>query len=182
MLFADLPGFTELTEELGVGVEPSLTRFLTLSIAAIHAEGGTVDKFIGDSVMAIWNAPHDEPDHALRACRAAASIRDAMHAIPQISPKHNAVRVRIGLNTGVALVGNIGSAERLSYTAIGDAVNLSSRLVGVAKEHGVEIVLSGETLARTDGKLRTRSLGETPIRGRSKPVAIFTINDPSAMD
>jgi class 3 adenylate cyclase len=175
VMFADLPGFTELTEELGVGVEPSLTRFLTLSIAAIHAEGGTVDKFIGDAVMAIWNAPNDEPDHALRACRAAAAIRDAMHAMPPISSKHDAVRVRIGINTGVALVGNIGSAERLSYTAIGDPVNLASRLVGIAKEQGVEIVLSDETLARTRGRLATRALGGVSIRGKTAPVDVHTI-------
>ncbi len=179
VLFADLPGFTELTEELGAGVEPSLTRFLTLSIAAIHAEGGTVDKFIGDAVMAIWNAPHDEPEHALRACRAAAAIRDAMHAMPPIAAKHDAVRVRIGLNSGMALVGNIGSAERLSYTAIGDAVNLASRLVGVAKDKGVEIVLSDETLQLTRGRLDTRTLGSVSIRGKTAPVSVHTI-DPKA--
>jgi class 3 adenylate cyclase len=179
VLFADLPGFTELTEELGAGVEPSLTRFLTLSIAAVHAEGGTVDKFIGDAVMAIWNAPNDEPDHALRACRAAAAIRNALHAMPPLAPKHDAVRVRIGLNTGVALVGNIGSAERLSYTAIGDAVNLASRLVGVAKDKGVEIVLSDETLQKTRGLLHTRTLGSVSIRGKAVPVGVHTIDAPA---
>jgi len=178
VLFADLPGFTELTEELGAGVEPSLTRFLTLSIAAIHAEGGTVDKFIGDAVMAIWNAPTDEPDHALRACRAAAAIRDAMHAMPPVSPKHDAVRVRIGINTGVALVGNIGSAERLSYTAIGDAINLASRLVSVAKDHGVEIVLSEMTLEKTHGRLAARSLGAASIRGKTLPIPVYTVDRP----
>nr|OAP90413.1 hypothetical protein A4U53_29690 [Rhizobium leguminosarum] len=152
-----------------------VSRFLTLSIAAIHAEGGTVDKFIGDAVMAIWNAPNDEPDHAWRACRAAA-IRDAMHAIPPLAPQHDAVRVRIGINSGTALVGNIGSAERLSYTAIGDAVNLASRLVGVAKDKGVEIVLSGETWERADRRLDARSLGETVVRGKSQPVPIFTLD------
>jgi adenylate cyclase len=176
VLFADLPGFTEMTEELGAGIEPHLTRFLTLSIAAIHAEGGTVDKFIGDAVMAIWNAPNDEPDHALRACRAAAAIRDAMHAMPPLAPQHDDVRVRIGINSGIALVGNIGSAERLSYTAIGDAVNLASRLVGVAKEKGVEIVLSGETLDRTRRQLDARSLGEAWVRGKSQSVPIFTLD------
>ncbi|PDT15440.1 adenylate/guanylate cyclase domain-containing protein [Rhizobium sp. J15] len=176
VLFADLPGFTELTEELGSGVEPSLTRFLTSSIAAIHAEGGTVDKFIGDAVMAIWNAPSDEPDHALRACRAAAAIRDSMHAMPPIAPKHDAIRVRIGINSGVALVGNIGSAERLSYTAIGDVVNLASRLVGAAKEKGVEIALSDETFRRTRGHLHARVLGAVNIRGKAVPVCVHTID------
>ncbi|MBX4908968.1 MULTISPECIES: adenylate/guanylate cyclase domain-containing protein [Rhizobium] len=180
VLFADLPGFTELTEEFGAGVEPSLTRFLTLSIAAIHAEGGTVDKFIGDAVMAIWNAPGNVPDHALRACRAAAAIRDAMHAMAPIAPKHDEIRVRIGINTGVALVGNIGSTERLSYTAIGDVVNLASRLVGVAKDKGVEIALSDETLRKTRDLIQTRPLGCVGIRGRIAPVRVHTI-DPADM-
>jgi adenylate cyclase len=178
VLFADLPGFTELTEELGASVEPSLTRFLTLSIAAIHAEGGTVDKFIGDAVMAFWNAPHDDPDHALRACRAAAAIRDAMHSMPPLARKHDAVRVRIGINTGVALVGNIGSHERLSYTAIGDAVNLASRLVSVAKDNGLEIVLSEMTLEKTSGRLPARSLGTANIRGKTLPVPVYTVDRP----
>ncbi|PDS61974.1 adenylate/guanylate cyclase domain-containing protein [Rhizobium anhuiense] len=178
VLFADLPGFTELTEQLGAEVEPSLTRFLTLSIAAIHAEGGTVDKFIGDAVMAYWNAPGAEPNHALRACRAATAIRNAMHALPPLAPKHDAVRVRIGINSGVALVGNIGSSERLSYTAIGDVVNLASRLVGVAKENGVEIVLSDMTLEKTNGELTTRSLGSAMIRGKALPVPVYTIDQP----
>ena len=86
------------------------------------------------------------------------------------------MRVRIGINTGTALVGNIGSAERLSYTAIGDAVNPASRLVGVAKENGVEIVLSEGRLAKTNGQLRAPSLGQPTIRGKSLPVAFTRSN------
>lgn len=175
VMFADLPGFTELTERLGPGVEPHLTSFLTLAVTAVHAEGGTVDKFIGDAVMAIWNAPNDVPDHALRACRAAGAIRAAMHALPAISPDRDAIRVRIGINTGMALVGNVGSTERLSYTAIGDTVNLASRLVGVAKEHGVEIVMSEMTLERTAGRLATRPLGVATVRGKVTAVPIHML-------
>ena len=175
VLFADLPGFTELTERLGPDVEPHLTSFLTIAVAAIHAEGGTVDKFIGDEVMAIWNAPSPVPDHAYRACRAAAAIRAAMHALPAISPDRDEIRVRIGINTGTALVGNVGSTERLSYTVIGDTVNLASRLVGVAKQHGVEIVMSGMTAARIGGQLATRSLGAVTVRGKSVEVGICTL-------
>jgi adenylate cyclase len=177
VLFADLPSFTELTERLGPDVEPYLTNFLTLAVDAIHAEGGTVDKFIGDEVMAIWNAPNDVPDHAYRACRAAAAIRTAMHALPAISPERDEIRVRIGINTGTALVGNVGSAERLSYTVIGDTVNLASRLVGVAKEHGVEIVVSDMTVLHTDGTLPTRPLGRAMVRGKSMAVDIHTLID-----
>nr|WP_099559075.1 adenylate/guanylate cyclase domain-containing protein [Hartmannibacter diazotrophicus] len=175
VLFADLPGFTELTERLGPGVEPHLTAFLTVAVEAVHREGGTVDKFIGDAVMAIWNAPGPVPDHALRACRAAAAIREAMHAMP--SPvTGDGPRVRIGINTGTALVGNVGSEERLSYTAIGDTVNLASRLVGVAKDQHVEIVLSKMTHEATGARIRTTALGETAIRGRTEPVDVYALN------
>lgn len=175
VMFADLPGFTELTERLGPDVQPHLTNFLTLAVEAIHSEGGTVDKFIGDAVMAIWNAPIAVPDHANRACRAAVAIQAAMHALPPVSPDRSDIRVRIGINTGTALVGNVGSAERLSYTAIGDTVNLASRLVGVAKEHGVEIVLSDMTLARTGGAILAQPLGITNVRGKAVPVQIHTL-------
>ncbi|TIM43889.1 MAG: adenylate/guanylate cyclase domain-containing protein [Mesorhizobium sp.] len=175
VMFADLPGFTELTERLGPDVQPHLTNFLTLAVEAIHSEGGTVDKFIGDAVMAIWNAPTTVPDHARRACSAAAAIRAAMHALPAVSPDHSDIRVRIGINTGTAIVGNVGSAERLSYTAIGDTVNLASRLVGVAKEHGVEIVLSDMTLAQTSGQIAAQPLGITNVRGKAVPVLIHTL-------
>ncbi len=175
VLFADLPGFTELTEQLGPDVEPHLTSFLTLAVDAIHAEGGTVDKFIGDAVMALWNAPGEAPDHAARACRAASVIRAAMHARPAISPDRDKIRVRIGINTGTALVGNVGSAERLSYTAIGDTVNLASRLVGVAKEHGVEIVVSGATLQSAGGAIAAHPLGIAMVRGKAIPVEIHAL-------
>ncbi|RVJ06834.1 adenylate/guanylate cyclase domain-containing protein [Sinorhizobium meliloti] len=178
VMFADLPGFTELTERLGPGVEPHLTRFLTLAVAAIHAEGGTVDKFIGDAVMAIWNVPRKHADHAARACRAAVAIRAAMHDDPPITAGENAIRVRIGINSGTALVGNIGSAERLSYTAIGDTVNLASRLVNVAKEGGVEIVLSDATMHELGAEPITRPLGLATVRGMARPVGVYTIDQP----
>ena len=102
VMFADLPGFTELTEQLGPDVEPHLTSFLTLAVAAIHAEGGTVDKFIGDAVMAIWNAPNEAPDHALRACRAARrdprrhACDAGNHARPQRRPGQDRHQHRYG--------------------------------------------------------------------------------------
>ncbi|WEX90653.1 adenylate/guanylate cyclase domain-containing protein [Sinorhizobium garamanticum] len=176
VMFADLPGFTELTERLGPGVEPHLTRFLTIAVAAVHAEGGTVDKFIGDAVMAIWNAPGRQADHAARACRAAVAIRTAMHDEPPIAAGENAVRVRIGINSGTALIGNIGSAERLSYTAIGDTVNVASRLVNVAKERGVEIVLSDATMRELGAEPITRPLGLATVRGKARPVGVHTID------
>jgi adenylate cyclase len=116
------------------------------------------------------------PDHAYRACRAAAAIQAAMHALPAVSPDYGDTRVRIGLNTGTAIVGNVGSTERLSYTAIGDTVNIASRLVGVAKECGVEIVLSDMTVAHAGGRLLSRPLGVANVRGKAVPVTVHTLS------
>lgn len=184
VMFADLPGFTEMSERLGPDVAPYLTRFLTLAVDIVHREGGTVDKFIGDEVMAFWNAPGDVADHAARACRAAIALRAGLHAIPLPLPGPGSFaagpRVRIGINTGNAIVGNVGSTTRLSYTAIGDTVNLASRLVGIAKEHGVEIAVAEATLAAAGDRLSTRPLGRLNVRGRSAPVAVHAVDGPLA--
>lgn len=138
-----------------------------------------MDKFIGDEVMAFWNAPLRAADHAERACRAAIALRDAMHAIPPplAGPGSFALgpRIRIGINTGTAIVGNVGSATRLSYTVIGDTVNVASRLVGVAKEHGVEIAVSETTLAAAGGSRSSRSLGIARVRGKTAPIEVHAI-------
>lgn len=130
--------------------------------------------------MAIWNAPGKQTGHAARACRAAVAIRTAMHDEPPIAAGENAIRVRIGINSGTALIGNIGSAERLSYTAIGDTVNLASRLVNVAKERGVEIVLSDATMRELGAEPMTRPLGLAAVRGKASPVGVHTIDQLNA--
>lgn len=179
VLFADLPGFTEMSEKLGPGIEAYLTRFLTLAVDAVEAEGGTVDKFIGDEVMAIWNAPGDVPDHAERATRAAIAIRDRLASIPLPAGimDRGGPRVRIGVNTGSAIVGNVGSESRLSYTAIGDTVNLASRLVGIAKERSVDIVVSRTTREAACLDHGFQSLGTVRVRGRKGTVTIFSPKD-----
>jgi class 3 adenylate cyclase len=177
VMFADLPNFTEMSEQLGPRIEPYLTRFLTIAVEAIEKESGTIDKFIGDEVMAIWNAPGDVPDHAERACRTARTITEKLRAVPLpegIADKGGS-RVRIGINTGKAIVGNVGSQTRLSYTAIGDTVNLASRLVGVSKEHKVEIVVSQATQESACAEHDLRSLGTAMVRGRRNSVTIFEL-------
>lgn len=175
VMFADLPGFTTLSEKLGPGIEPFLTTFLTEAIAAVHAEGGTVDKFIGDAVMAFWNAPLETQDHALTACRAAQRLREAMQRVPRPDGSPSAPAVRIGINSGNAIVGNVGSPERLSYTAIGDTVNVASRLESLGKDYGVEIILGEETVRQLCGALACRPLGQAMIRGRKTPLPIFEL-------
>ena len=178
VIFADLPGFTKLTERYGSGVAPFLTAFLTTATAAIHREGGTVDKFIGDCIMGIWNAPLAHDDHAAAACRAALAIREAMHAIARPDGVEDGPRVRIGINTGPALAGNIGSLERLSYTVIGDTVNVASRLEGLAKEFGCEIAAGEDVTLAAPGFLY-RALGESAIRGRSGVIQAFELIETS---
>lgn len=175
VIFADLPGFTQLTEEYGADVAPFLTEFLTLATKAIHDEGGTVDKFIGDCIMGLWNAPALVPDHALRACRAAEAIRKAMHQLERPDGRRDGQKVRIGINTGVALVGNIGSSERLSYTAIGDVVNVASRLEALGKELGSEITVSQATRDAAGPSVEFRALGESSVKGRAAEVAIYEL-------
>jgi adenylate cyclase len=175
VLFADLPGFTKLTETYGAEVAPFLTEFLTLATKAIHREGGTVDKFIGDCIMGLWNAPMPEAQHALRACRAAEEIRRAMRALPRPDGRQSAPSIRIGINSGVALIGNVGSAERLSYTAIGDVVNVASRLETLCKTFEVEILISEATRAHCGKAIMVKPLGATAIRGRAEALQIFEL-------
>lgn len=175
VMFADLPGFTQLTEDHGPDVAPFLTEFLTLATKAIHEEGGIVDKFIGDCIMGIWNAPAANPDHAFSACRAAQKIRLAMSQVARPDKRTAGQFVRIGINSGVALVGNIGSVERLSYTAIGDVVNVASRLEALGKELKAEILISEATRKLAGPQVVTRSHGAAPIKGRTGAVNVFEL-------
>ena len=175
VLFADLPGFTKLTEQHGAGVAPFLTEFLSLATDIVHRELGTVDKFIGDCIMAFWNAPNAEPEHVLKACRAADALRTAMQTLERPDGLSEGPRIRIGINTGTALVGHVGSSQRLSYTAIGDAVNVASRLEAKAKEFGVEILIGQATMKGLAGRLPVRALGRSSIRGREGGIDVFEL-------
>jgi adenylate cyclase len=175
VMFADLPGFTQLTEDFGAEVAPFLTEFLTLATKAIHREGGVVDKFIGDCIMGIWNAPAANADHASSACRAAETIRQAMRHVARPDGRTSGQFVRIGINSGVALVGNVGSAERLSYTAIGDVVNVASRLEALGKELNAEILMSDETRKLAGPSIVTQSHGAAAVKGRTSKVKVFEL-------
>lgn len=175
VMFADLPDFTKLAETHGAEIAPFLTEFLTLATKAIHQEGGTVDKFIGDCIMGLWNAPVPESEHALRACRAADAIRRAMRHLPRPDKREDGSLVRIGINSGVALVGNVGSEERLSYTAIGDVVNVASRLEALAKTYEAEVIISEATRKKCGAAITVKALGASAVRGRAEPLQIFEL-------
>jgi adenylate cyclase len=175
VLFVDLAGFTGLAERLGDKVVPIIGSFLELASHAIEAEGGTVDKFIGDAVMAFWGAPGRDADQALHACRAALRIDAAMRKAAAGSSPLGSLRVRVGVHSGPAIVGNVGSARRLNYTALGDTVNLASRLEGANKAYGTTILISAATRERAGEAILVREVDTVAVYGRREGVHIFEL-------
>jgi class 3 adenylate cyclase len=177
-MFADVAGFTSLSE----GREPAqlvqlMNECFTEITTVIQSHGGTVDKFIGDAVMAFWNAPVEYADHAARSCRAAQDLLKALvrlnvgwaaRGLPAIS-------MRVGLATGPALVGNVGSATKFNYTVMGDTVNLASRLEGAAKVFGTLSLISGSTVQAAAGAVACRELDWLAVKGKSEAVPVFEV-------
>jgi adenylate cyclase len=175
ILFADLAGFTGLSERLGKDIVPVISAYLDLASQAVEAEGGTIDKFIGDAVMAFWGAPRQRGDHAIAGCRAALNI---CRALAEAGPRDEAGRPlaeRIGLNSGIALVGNIGSATHLNYTAIGDVVNVASRLESANKLYGTSIILGEDVRNAAGTDIVVRELDRIAVYGRAGGIAIFEL-------
>ncbi|HEY2993691.1 MAG TPA: CHASE2 domain-containing protein [Methylomirabilota bacterium] len=178
VMFADVAGFTSLSE----GREPAqlvqlMNECFTEITTVIQSHGGTVDKFIGDAVMAFWNAPVEYADHAARSCRAAQDLLKALvrlnvgwaaRGLPAIS-------MRVGLATGPALVGNVGSATKFNYTVMGDTVNLASRLEGAAKVFGTLSLISGSTVQAAAGAVACRELDWLAVKGKSEAVPVFEV-------
>jgi adenylate cyclase len=178
VMFTDLAGFTSLSEMLGEDVVPVLSEYLETASSAVDAHRGTIDKFIGDAVMAFWGAPIENSQHARDACAAALAIRRMMMArqaqMPAGDPRAD-LRVRIGVNTGRMLVGNIGSASRLNYTVIGDAVNVASRLEAINKRYGTAIIIGEETRHAAGDAVVVRQLDWVAVYGRNEGVAIYEL-------
>ena len=177
VLFSDIVGFTGLSEQLGDGIVPVLSQYLEFASAAISANNGTIDKFIGDAVMAFWGAPMPSEQHAIEACAAALEFTHRLHHLCAESGGDGGfpLRIRVGINTGRMLVGNIGSSERLSYTVIGDAVNVASRLEGVNKFYGTEILIGEDTRAAAGDAVRVRRLDTVTVYGRMQAGAIYEL-------
>lgn len=179
LLFTDLAGFTSLAEHLSPEqVAQLLNRHLTQMTGIIMRAGGTVDKFIGDSIMAFWGAPLADPAQADRACAAALEMQRSLGALRAelASQGLPGLWMRIGINSGPAVVGNLGSQDRFDYTAIGDNVNLASRLEGVNKLYGTGILLSQATAAQlTAAVAALRPVDKVRVKGKSLPVEIFTL-------
>jgi len=179
VLFSDIRGFTTLSESLDPpDLVALLNRYFTPVTRAIQAEGGFVDKFIGDAVMALFNAPVDLPDHPDAACRAAVGMVQALEAFnaDQAANGRPQIDIGIGIHTGEAVVGNMGSEERLNYTALGDSVNVASRLEGLTKDYGRRILITEVTRDRLQGDWLTTFLGSVPVKGRAQPVSVFALD------
>jgi adenylate cyclase len=173
VLFTDIVGFTGLSERLGDEIVPVLSDYLELASAAISARNGTIDKFIGDAVMAFWGAPTPNDRHAVDACAAALEFR---RRLSQRGGDRGApLRIRVGINTGRMLVGNIGSSERLSYTVIGDAVNVASRLEAINKRYGTEILIGEDTRAAAGDAVLVRRLDWVAVYGRMQGLAVYEL-------
>lgn len=172
ILFADVRGFTAFSERLAPEeLVDILNRHLTAAAQAILEQEGTLDKFMGDAVMALFNVPVPQPDHALRAVRAALEMQRRIAALCQADPR--TFRFGVGIHVGEAVAGNIGSPERLDYTVIGDAVNLAKRLQENAA--GGQILLSEAAYQEVAPYVEVQPRGLLTVKGREEPIAVYTL-------
>ncbi len=173
LLFCDIRGFTSLSE----GLDPTeltelLNDFLTPMTDALMKEGATIDKYMGDAIMAFWNAPIDQEDHRERAIRGLMAMRHELIKLNQKAKRP--IEIGIGLNSGPCCVGNLGSTQRFNYSAIGDAVNVASRIEGLTKQYGLDNLLAAETLENIDD-YAVLEIDRVGVVGRTEPLSVFTI-------
>lgn len=176
LFFSDIKGFTSLSERLTPEeLTTLLNDYLTAMTEIIYAHGGTVDKYEGDAIIAFWNAPLSQPDHASRAVRAALECQARLTSLnPSFRARTGSDMVqRIGINSGPVVVGNMGSQQRFNYTFLGDAGNLASRLEGINKQFGTSILISDATRREFGGDITTREIGLVQVVGRKEAVRVF---------
>ncbi len=176
ILFSDIVGFTNISEKMDPQrLVQLLNTFLSAMTEIILKHGGTVDKYVGDAIVAFWNAPLVVEDHAARALRAAVECQRELGRLGKHFQDEYSVqiRMRVGLHTGVVGVGNFGSRERFNYTVIGDAANLASRLEGANKFFGTSILISGSTNTAQNGFIPTRKIADIRVVGKSEAIAVF---------
>jgi len=174
--FSDVADFTSFSEKLSPSdLVAAMNEYLSAMTDIIEAHGGFVDKYIGDAIVAVFGAPLDDPDHAKHAVRAALECAEKLAEITRTSTlfQGRAIRQRIGLNSGEALVGNIGSRRRFNYTVMGDTVNLASRIEGANKFYGTTIMASEATVALADDAFVWRELDAVRVKGRVQPVKVY---------
>jgi adenylate cyclase len=184
IMFQDIRGFTTISEQFdAVGLTKFINNFLTPMTDTVLSNKGTIDKYIGDCIMGLWNAPLDDPNHATNACRCAIAMRDRNYG--PLAEKFKAeaeaegriyipIKIGIGLNTGYCCVGNLGSEQRQDYSVLGDDVNLASRIEGQTKYYGVIIAISDKTKQLAPG-FATLELDLLTVKGKTEPVLIHTL-------
>jgi adenylate cyclase len=178
VLFSDLRGFTTLSE----GLAPEklvevLNRYLHAMTEIVFEEGGVLDKYIGDAVMAFWNAPFDQADHATRGLRTAVRMKKKLKEMNETGafPKGITLKVGVGLNAGEMVVGNIGGEQRYDYTVIGDSVNLASRTESLCKEYGAEILITENVFNELKGEFLLRKLDKVAVKGKKEPILLYQV-------
>ncbi len=182
MLFCDVRGFTTISEQFdAVGLTSLINKLLTPLTNEILQRRGTVDKYMGDCIMAFWNAPLDDPDHAYNGCVSALAMMDQMDPLnerlekeaEEEGRKHIPLKVGLGLNTGPAVVGNMGSDQRFDYSVLGDTVNTASRLEGQSKSYGMNVVIGPETNEAVKDRLATIDLDFIQVKGKTEGLRIY---------
>jgi adenylate cyclase len=186
IMFSDVRGFTTISESYKhdpQGLTTLMNRFLTPLTNAILARKGTIDKYMGDAIMAFWNAPLDDTEHQLNACEAAVDMLERIDDLNQqreFEAKQGGhayipLNVGVGLNTGVCVVGNMGSDLRFDYSVLGDSVNLASRLEGQSKEYGFPIIVGSKTALAVKDKFAILELDFIMVKGKKEPEVIYAI-------
>jgi adenylate cyclase len=178
ILFSDVRSFTSIAENLPPeALGELLNEYLGAMTDVVFRHYGLLDKYVGDAVMAFWGAPVDAPDHAARGCRAALDMLVALRTLHERWRAQGLplLEMRIGINSGEAVVGNFGSAQRFSYTAMGDDVNLASRLEGLNKEYGTTMLVADATRQAVGDEFVCREIDRVRVKGRTQPVAVHEV-------
>ncbi len=178
VMFTDIKSFTEFAEKMEPdALAEALGRYLQVVAITIQEERGTIDKYIGDAVMAFWNAPELVPGHEVLACRAALRCQEALrtlYATPDWGPRPR-FETRYGLHHCIASVGHFGAPDRFNYTAIGDGINLASRLEGLNKYYGTHIIASEAIQAATKDSFEFRRLDRVAVKGKTEGIVIYEL-------
>jgi adenylate cyclase len=186
IMFSDVRGFTTISESYKhdpQGLTALMNRFLTPLTNAILARKGTIDKYMGDAIMAFWNAPLDDNEHQLNACEAAVDMLERIDELNALREQEAAdgghayipLNVGVGLNTGICVVGNMGSDLRFDYSVLGDSVNLASRLEGQSKEYGFPIIVGSRTALAVKDKFAILELDFIMVKGKKEPEVIYAV-------